>query len=509
MPAPVGSLKCFVRPIAAPPAGRIARSCTGSGAGRDFASTRPAAFVYRAAVRWKRHSALWMAVVVGGAAARGSPQLDFARATLAALHGDAAAAQAGYEAALAADPDALPLVRAVAAGRLAAGRLEQASTVWREFARRQPRRLEAQLGYAGFLLDASPHDAVARRLAIETLENARATVAPGDPAERVLVARLFREYENAGRRQDSEALFRASLPRAAGDPAFALGLADFARVLFPADSAEGNQLRDSLHRQAFEAAPADPGIARTVAEYFRTTNRLDDAIRILEQHTKEAPQSLDLRVRLGILLLAAKRDDEGRAALEAVLAIDPRLALAHQTLAKYHRRTNQPEPARAHAAEALKLRGGDPGEFAELADEFLAADQPRAARLLLEKAVYHHPGDPALAARLAIASRRDPESAATAAGFFREAESLAAAAGDSSAITPAFLTEFAEVLVATGQIPPAEQRLRDAIRAYPPEAKREAAAAMRRLAGLWRQSGRNEAAAKALLQRADKLDQAP
>lgn len=434
------------------------------------------------------------------AAAADPPHALFARGTLELQRGHADAAQTSFEAAFAADPDALPLLQRVAATRLARGELAQASTAWREFVQRNPRRLDARLLHARFLLESSPGDALARRLAIETLEQARA-LAPEDPA--VLVP-LFREYENAGRRQDSQALFQTALPSAKGNPELALALADLARVLEPEDSEDGRHLRDDLHRQALDADPSNPVCARAASEYFRTSGRLEQAISALQQHVAAAPESLDLRVRLGIMLLAAKRDQEGLTTLDEVLAIDPRRALAHQTLAKFHRRANNPEAARHHSAEMLKLRGGDPADFTTLAEEFLAANQPRDARLLLEKAVFHHPEDPSLAVQLAIATRRDPSTAADAARLFREAEALAA--GHPEALTPLFLAESADALADAGQTDAAEQRLRDAIRAFPPEAKSESAAAMRRLAALWQKAGKNQAAAKALLQRADKLE---
>ena len=85
--------------------------------------------------------------------------------------------------------------------------------------------------------------------------------------------------------------------------------------------------------------------------------------------SKPSPSSLELRTRLGILLLAAKQEAEGEALLKEVLAIDPRQALAHQTLAKFYRLRDKPEPARFHAGELLKIRGGSADEFAKLADE--------------------------------------------------------------------------------------------------------------------------------------------
>lgn len=105
--------------------------------------------------------------------------------------------------------------------------------------------------------------------------------------------------------------------------------------------------------------------------------------------------------------------------------------------------------------------------------------------------------------RLAVASRRDPETRDAAAGRFREATLLMS--GDEEP-DPAFLMESAEVLIADGQVKAAEESLRTAIRSYPPEAKRETAAALRRLAALWEGENRNVDAARGLRQRAQALD---
>ena len=63
-----------------------------------------------------------------------------------------------------------------------------------------------------------------------------------------------------------------------------------------------------------------------------------------------------------------------------------------------------------------------------------------------------------------------------------------------------------EALIAQGQSKAAEDRLRAAIKSYPPESKKETAAALRRLALLWETENRNLDAARALRQRADALD---
>lgn len=60
-------------------------------------------------------------------------------------------------------------------------------------------------------------------------------------------------------------------------------------------------------------------------------------------------------------------------------------------------------------------------------------------------------------------------------------------------------------MIEAGHVKAGEERLRSAIRAFPPEAKEETAAALRKLAELWQSEGRNESAAKALRKRAEGL----
>ena len=106
------------------------------------------------------------------------------------------------------------------------------------------------------------------------------------------------------------------------------------------------------------------------------------------------------------------------------------------------------------------------------------------------------------------AARALPRTAVAAgcAHVFADAAIAPDAAAIATVIDPVFLTEFAECLLESGQTKAAEERLRAAIRTYPPEQKKETALALRRLAGIWQAEKRNEEAAGALLQRADSLD---
>jgi predicted Zn-dependent protease len=430
------------------------------------------------------------------------PLLDFTRGLLAESHGNQADASKYYESAAAAAPDALPLAARVAARRLAAGDLEGAATLLRTFAEHHQDRLDAQLHYADFLRESCPNDGIADQLASETLQRALIKF-PGNPA---IASRLFRALEARHLRDQSLALFQKFSADSARSPETALAAADMARVLFNSNDPAGRAALDQIYESSIAHQAADPALARAASEYFRATKRPDRTISALEAHACANPSSLDLRTRLGILQLAANHTSDGELTLREILAIDPQRALAHQALAKLYRQQNKPDAARTHAAELLKIRGGEPSEYLTLADEWLAIGDARSARLLLEKGAFRYPDSATLAAKLAIATRRDPETRRLAPRLFREAEALAAA-GDAEAVrTPEFLAASADAFIESGESNTAEQRLRDAIRSFPPDSKKETATALRRLAGLWESEHRNASAAQSLRHRADSLD---
>jgi Tfp pilus assembly protein PilF len=428
-----------------------------------------------------------------------NPRLEFAKALLDQSHGDFGSANDLLEKARLADPLARALVARAAQRHLTAGDLASAVTLYREWAEKTPDQLPNQLTYVDFLREQGRGDAVAEKLATATLDSALRRF-PDHPS---LLERLFRTSEARGDRARSLALFESLIKPESLSPDRALMAARWSAVLFPADDAAARERLDRIFTRAVEEAPGSRSLARVASEHFRKTGRIDRAVEILTRHAETAPTDLDLRVRLGILQFSAKRPTEAVKTLEAVLEIDPKRALAHESLAKFYRQENQPDLARRHADAVLKIRGGSTDEFLELGEEWLVANEPKKARILLEKGLFDHSNSSALAEKLAIASRRDPETRAKAARLFREAEALRSADAKPD---PAFLVEFAEALIEESQTVPAEERLRQAIRAYPATAKKESATAMRRLAGLWETQGKNADAARSLRQRADAMD---
>lgn len=435
------------------------------------------------------------ALLTGSLMAAENPRVEYAMGVRAEEHQNGTEAVARFNKALSLDPKALPLVEKMVECKVAADDRAGAVKLLRDLAEAEPERLDVQLSYASFLEQQGRGDAMAQKLAIDVLEKVLAK----RPGELSVISRLLVIFRDRGDQPKAMALMEALPP---DDPQAAEIYASTSRALFKETDEAARQRVDERYAKALAAHPKNPELARSASEYFRTTDRLDRAIGVLSEHTKAAPWSLDLRTRLGVLLFSAKRDDEGEAMLKEVIEIRPKSGLALQSLTKFYRMKGDEKQARHYGAELLKLRGGSPREFVLLADEFLTADEPRAARLLLEKGLFDHPDRPELAMKLAVATRRDPETRAKASRLFREAEaSMGQLKPDAD-----FLIESAECLIEEGQSKSAEEKLRTAIRSYPPEKKKETAAALRRLAGLWDKENRNAEAARSLKQRADTLD---
>lgn len=424
-----------------------------------------------------------------------NPRVEFAFGVLETERGSEDARD-HFEKARLADTLALPLVLRSVRQRLDADDRAAAVKLFRDLAAARPDDLKVQLLFADFLTEQGKGDSLAIKLATDALE----TVLKKHAGNPDIIQRLHPIYQSVNRSDDATALLDQL---SEDDPASALLYASLIRNALKADENEQREKLDEHYLSATAAHPEDATLARAASEYFRESERMDQAILLLEKHVAASPASLGLRTRLGVLYFTTKQDEKGVATLKEVLEINPQQTLAHQALAKFYRSHDNPELARYHSSELLKLQGGAAGEYIKLADEWLAADDPRSARLLLERAAFQYPDRFELLEKLAVATRRDPETKDNAARLFREAEAVKPEAVKSG---PAFLIESAEALIAQGQGKAAEERLRAAIKAYPPEAKKETAGALRRLAQLWESENRNGDAAKSLRQRADALD---
>lgn len=422
--------------------------------------------------------------------------LDFSYGTLEELRGNDEIAGEFYEKAFAADPTALPLARMMAEKRLAEGDRSAAFGIYQDIMEARPDEPMIQIEYGDFLGRIGKGDSIAEG----KQEEAYFRVLESMPGNYLPLERLIRFIRENGNDNRARALLEQLNP---DSPEAVRYYVATTKSLYDSRDKDAQARIAKCFAEATGNHPEWPSTARAASDHFREAGDMEKAISILRKHVEAAPSSLDLKIRLGILLLSAGSEAEGVAILEEVLSVHPGKALAHESLAKLHRRHGKHKQARGHAAELLKIRGGTPDAFMELADELIADGDFRAARLLLEKAVFDHPDDAQLMMKLALATARDPESKDKAARLFREAEAMLANPAD---MDPAFLLESAKELVAQGQTQAAEERLRNAIRTFPKDAKKETATAMRALAAIWISEVRNTDAANALIARADALE---
>jgi predicted Zn-dependent protease len=438
----------------------------------------------------------WLAYFLSFAGSYAGGLLDFSYGVLEQQRGELDAATAHFAKAYESDPMAMPLVRIISKAQKEAGDRAAAIEVYEKVYSERPNEMSIALEYGDFLGEVGKGDALAERKRKEIYGKIHEVM----PGAYIAIERLIRVAREGG--DDERA--RVLLEKLVTDTEIAVRYyVATTRSLYDSRDEAAALRIDELFSKTMKLYPEWAGSARAASDHFRQTGRLADAIRILREHVDARPSSLDLKIRLGILLFSSKRDDEAVKVLREVLEVHPRKALAHESLAKHFRQVKMLDKARFHAAELLGIRGGTADEFLVLADELTASSDFRSARILLEKAVFHHADDAKLMMKLAIATSRDPESKHSASRLFREAEAMLENPAD---MDPDFLLESANELLAQGQVKAAEERLRNAIRTFPKESKKESAAAMRALAEIWISENRNLDAAQALITRAEAME---
>ncbi|MGJ8644161.1 MAG: tetratricopeptide repeat protein [Luteolibacter sp.] len=441
-------------------------------------------------------SRLAVLILATGTSLQANSLLDFTYGAFEEVRGNEEAASKYYKSAYDKNPTALPLVRIEVNRLLDAKERGEAFAVYEETLESRPDDTMLRIEFGDFLARVGKGDGVADMKRREAYEDVLKML-PGDylPIERLI--RFSRDQGNDDRARKLLEELKLDSPEAVRY------YVSTTKSLYDSRDKAAKERVSKSFSSAMEDHPEWADIARVASDHFREIGDLEKAISILHRHIEVRPSSLDLHIRMGILMFVADRDSEGVEILRQVLEIHPKKALAHESLAKHFRQSGEMVEARHHAAELLKLRGGSAEDFMELADEMAEAGEVRSARLLLEKAAFDFSEDADLMMKLALVTARDPETSENAARLFREAENMLENPADMS---PEFLLQSARELIAQGKGKAAEERLRNAIRNFPPDAKAESAAAMRELAGIWISENRNLDAAGALKKRADALE---
>jgi len=344
---------------------------------------------------------------------------DFAKGVLAERKGDNEKAVEFYRGVRKEDSDSFFLARKESGTQSSLGDMEGAVQTMREFAERYRENLAAQFSYVDFLKQVSGRDENARKLAVETMEEAWENHGLNEG----VFNELLSGYEAEEAREKSLGLFDDFKAKEGDEASYWLTRLRAASVLMDGSSEafqeEKGRCYDGLRQMGLE----DDFIARKVSEYYRQQGDLEEAIAVLSEHVEKVPSSTSLMTRMGILQMAKGDVEAGKRTFIDVIAINPREALAHASLAKHYEKEGQKSLALELRSESLKISGGTPMEFLNLANQYLEYGDAHPARLLLEKARFDHPEEVEILAKLSVATVRDGM-VREAGRLFRQVESL-------------------------------------------------------------------------------------
>lgn len=429
---------------------------------------------------------------------------EYARGVFAELDGAPASARLHFETALERDLHSFVLAQKAASLQEQTGDQPAATRTLRQYAENHPLQLDPQLYFADFLKRQVSTDEAARNSMMDILSKANLRF-PNHPE---VYTRLIHLHENLGQRNQSLEVLRDQLTVTSAGAEHWIALEPLVKTLLPGGS---KQLENALHliiEKIIETGLHLPLAARRASDHYQKNGQLAEAIDILEKHVEIQPDSLGLRIRAGLLQLYNRDEDAALRTLHTTLQIDSDQPLAHKALAQFYSRKGQLGPSLHHQAEVLRITGGAPTDFLQLAKQFLDSGNSRKARLTLEKAHFDYPDNPSIVAQLAIATLREGDFT-KASRLFRQTENLVDSlpgAKKASVLGPTFQIEFATALMQVGDSTGAETRLRDAIRRIAPERPGHTALALRKLARVWIEQNRNLAPAASLLNRAKALD---
>jgi predicted Zn-dependent protease len=301
-------------------------------------------------------------------------------------------AEPKLRAALEHDPDNGELLRALALGLLAAQRLDDAEEVLGRWCEAQPReagpyrfRMDLRHGKAQ-LLKAGDDQQRLQRLALDDGRQ----VLELDPTDESTAQKVIWLYLGMGRFEDADRLCRRQRERQTQDPALlylharalhGLGASGEAQGLLDALLSRTPQflpavlLRAVLHYEADEADRAIPLLRKVIAEDAATrlqaryllalalgrAGHAEEARQLMAEVQREhfeldtaghQPSTLAMRVRRAELLFNVGRAAEALAAVQAVLAEDPKCAAAHRLLASHYDQQGESTKAGEHRRQA-------------------------------------------------------------------------------------------------------------------------------------------------------------
>lgn len=327
------------------------------------------------------------------------------------------------------------------------------------------------------------------------------------PSEAATHANLAYWLMQEGSLDAAATVLREAAARAETAPRYWLDLANAARRVWSARTAEGRAPLVDLYEKALSLAPNDPAVLENVADFHALNGALNEAAELYARLVQQRPDQLIAREKLARALAVAGRPEEAVTVWRALLDIDPQNGKAHEALARHAAHQGELETSVHHRAEALRWNSeaGAWREGVALARDMLSLGLDREALAVLERASFHAPDalEPPVLSALAHAKLKEFSRAAAA---FARAEEIALAAPTNEAATALlndeFYYEWAMVCEAASLLDDAESKLRRAIEVTPPDEPHKAAKSYNALAYLWLEHDRRIEEAGPFVERA-------
>ncbi len=160
--------------------------------------------------------------------------------------------------------------------------------------------------------------------------------------------RLARLYLLAGAVDQAEATLKPALERHPDDP----GLLTIRAGVRSQKQDMAGALDDG--ERAYKLNPASEDAVAVLAGLYKSSGRLDDSIRLLEQGCARLPKSIDLRLALAQAYLSGNRTDAAEGVLKELVKLQPDQPDHAVRLARFYAQTNRVDAAEATLRSAIK-----------------------------------------------------------------------------------------------------------------------------------------------------------
>jgi tetratricopeptide (TPR) repeat protein len=309
-------------------------------------------------------------------------------------------------------------------------------------------------------------------------------------------------------RDDAMKVMELAAKQTVADPVFWLETGRIAQEVWPLSHPDK---RDEHRKQVnpfFEKAlklapPARSDVHMAVAQYYLLSNQLDRASEITESLAK-LTNNLDAKRLLVRLRQAAGREDDAITLLEDIVKEAPNEVETRRQLATIYERKEDFAKAVPHAEAMIQTAGGSADDYAAVSYVFMRANEVEKMRKLCLRGMGLFPNDARFPHLCAVACRVEKR-LNDAIGFYAKAETLAQSS-NATMLDDRFYSTWADTLQAAEKFDDAARTYQRAIDLVPQSEPTRAATILNNLGYMWLEQNRNIDQAGVFIKKATELD---